>query len=43
MLKDLEAYLKFPGYLPVAKIGFKYLDLPKMAEGFVEKGVEVEK
>lgn len=37
MLKDLEAYLKFPGHLSVAKVEFKYLDLPKIVEGFVER------
>lgn len=37
-LPDLEAYLKLPGDYPIAKVKFKIHELPKIAEGFVEKG-----
>lgn len=34
-LPNLEAYLKLPGNYPIAKVKFKYHNLPKVAEGFV--------
>ncbi len=36
-LKDLEAYLKFPGNFPVAKIEFSYLKLPVQTAVYIEK------
>jgi type IV secretory pathway TraG/TraD family ATPase VirD4 len=37
MLKDLEAYLKFPQDLPITKVQFKYLEIEKSAPAFVER------
>lgn len=37
MLKDLEAYLKFPGSLPVTKIALSYLKLSYGTSVFVQK------
>lgn len=37
MLKDLEAYLKFPGDLPVTKIALSYLKLSYRTSVFVQK------
>jgi type IV conjugative transfer system coupling protein TraD len=34
-LPNLEAYLKLPGAYPIARVQFKFHDLPKIAEGFV--------
>ena len=36
-LKDLEAYLKFPGNFPVSKIDFSYLKLPVQTAVYIEK------
>lgn len=36
-LPSLQAYLKVPGDYPVARIKFKIVDLPKVAEGFLPK------
>jgi type IV conjugative transfer system coupling protein TraD len=40
MLKDLEAYLKFPGDFPTSKVKFEYLDVPSRATAFVERPIE---
>jgi type IV conjugative transfer system coupling protein TraD len=40
-LKDLEAYLKFPGNFPVAKIEFSYLKLPVQTAVYVEKPLKL--
>jgi type IV secretory pathway TraG/TraD family ATPase VirD4 len=37
MLKDLEAYLKFPGDFPTSKVSFEYLDVACRAPAFVER------
>lgn len=34
-LANLEAYLKLPGSYPIARVKFKFQDLPKVAEGFI--------
>ena len=35
MLKDLDAFIKFPGEFPVSKISFKYLDLARKELAFI--------
>lgn len=35
MLKDLEAFLKFPGDFPTSKVSFEYLDLKNTNPIFV--------
>lgn len=37
MLKDLEAYLKFPGDFPTSKVSFDYLDVTCRVPAFVER------
>jgi len=43
MLKDLEAYLKFPGVLPVSKIALPYLKLNYGTPVFIQKKSKKEK
>ena len=43
MLKDLEAYLKFPGDLPVTKIALPYLKLNYGTPVFIQKKPKDEK
>ena len=43
MLKDLEAYLKFPGNFPVTKIALSYLKLSYRTSVFIQKKPKNEK
>mgnify|MGYP000373115122 CR=1 FL=1 len=40
MLGDLEAYLKFPQNLPVAKVKFDYSNIASQTVGFVQKPIK---
>jgi hypothetical protein len=37
LLNDLEAYIKFPGQFPIAKIKFSYLGLPQLNPIYLPK------
>jgi hypothetical protein len=42
MLKDLEAFLKFPGDFPTSKVSFDYLDLQNTNPIFVPNKINIQ-